>query len=633
MLTAAVRDLHLCHPGEFQTDVRTTCPDLWINNPYITEISDGTVGVEVVDCHYPLIHMSNTLPYHFIHGFMQFLNDRLGTAIQPSAFHGDIHLADNERKVPGLFRTIETVSYWLIVSGGKFDYTIKWWDASRYQEVVDYFLGEIVFVQVGAIEHYHPPLKNVVDLRGKTTLRDLIRLVYFADGCVTPVSLLMHLAPAIEKPEGRGSRRPCVVVAGGREPPHWETYPTHAFLHTVGRLPCCASGGCWRSRTKALGDNTDLDRQDKLCVDVVGELPRCMDMIAANDVIKEVRRYSGVTRSNRRRNTEVHGWSTNVETSQGSLFVTVSDSRFFIGTVATCRAIRLFHPDARIVVVNSNVVSGGLDVRQKEMLEAENNDVVDGAVFDKAGRKLGPWELKAYAASDLSKAFRERVIIGIDSDCILCGGVHDVIERCMSSGCFAGGRDRAQKYDERFKAYGLRVPMVNRQYMSTALYFCHTNDVNGNILTEWAECCSQAVFNGTGKHPGHGDQGILNAILMKHGHRILLLDNRLWSQHWTYWNTDVIYDEEARSFINMSASGKRQRAFHCGGTHKFWSKEHSVKVSLDKGQLLGYCWFLWLILGVKAEEVTREIVKGEYNHMIDDYRRYRRVIEPLEGLG
>jgi hypothetical protein len=28
MLTAAVRDLHRAHPGEFLTDVRTSCPGL-----------------------------------------------------------------------------------------------------------------------------------------------------------------------------------------------------------------------------------------------------------------------------------------------------------------------------------------------------------------------------------------------------------------------------------------------------------------------------------------------------------------------------------------------------------------------------------------------------------------------------
>src|SRR5262245_9847258 len=97
MLTAAVRDLHACHPGEFLTDVRTSCPALWENNPYLTPLREGEPGVQVIDCEYPLIHLSNTTPYHFLHGFMAFLNDRLGLRIRPTAFKGDLHLSERER--------------------------------------------------------------------------------------------------------------------------------------------------------------------------------------------------------------------------------------------------------------------------------------------------------------------------------------------------------------------------------------------------------------------------------------------------------------------------------------------------------------------------------------------------------
>lgn len=291
MLTAAVRDLHWNYSGEYQTDVRTCCPDLWLHNPYITPLSEKSTDVEVIDCHYPLIHHSNQRPYHFIHGFIEFLNEQFSLKIRPTAFHGDIHLSPEERETPESFKADQgQVHYWLVASGGKSDYTIKWWGVDRYQEVVDYFRDRIVFVQIGEAGHYHPALRNVVDLRGKTTLRDLIKLVYFADGCITPVSLLMHLAPAIEPRKGIKTRRPCVVVAGGREPPHWEAYPTHAFLHTVGALPCCATGGCWRSRTLPLGDGDEKDKPENLCVDVVGDLPRCMDMITPRDVIGSIER-------------------------------------------------------------------------------------------------------------------------------------------------------------------------------------------------------------------------------------------------------------------------------------------------------------------------------------------------------
>ena len=293
MLTAAVRDLHRRHPGEFLTDVRTSCPALWENNPWLTPLSLDAWDVEILDCHYPLIHRSNQAPYHFLHGFIEYLNERLDLDIRPTEFRGDIHISEEER---GWFSRVESEfgrarPFWLLVSGGKYDFTIKWWDHARYQRVVDHFAGRIDFVQVGERSHAHPPLDGVVDLRGQTTLRQLVRLVHHAQGVVSPVSLLMHLAAAVPTAHGAPRNRPCVVIAGGREPPHWTAYPHHQFIHTVGALRCCDNGGCWRSRTLPLGDGDEKDNPDQLCVDVVGTLPRCMDMITADEVIRRIETY------------------------------------------------------------------------------------------------------------------------------------------------------------------------------------------------------------------------------------------------------------------------------------------------------------------------------------------------------
>lgn len=97
LLTAAVRDLHLCYPGQFSTDVRTPFPQLWEQNPHITPHGESEPGVEIVECQYPLINGSNTAPYHALHGFAQFLNDRLGLKIKPSLFKGDIYLSKDEK--------------------------------------------------------------------------------------------------------------------------------------------------------------------------------------------------------------------------------------------------------------------------------------------------------------------------------------------------------------------------------------------------------------------------------------------------------------------------------------------------------------------------------------------------------
>jgi hypothetical protein len=103
----------------------------------------------------------------------------------------------------------------------------------------------------------------------------------------------MHLAAAVETKAGRALERPCVVVAGGREPPSWEAYPGHRFLHTIGQLPCCARGGCWRSRSVPLGDGDEKDQPQNLCVDTVRNLPRCMDLITPELVAQACCSYLG----------------------------------------------------------------------------------------------------------------------------------------------------------------------------------------------------------------------------------------------------------------------------------------------------------------------------------------------------
>jgi ADP-heptose:LPS heptosyltransferase len=293
MLTAAVRDLHRAYPGRFQTDVRTCCPALWEHNPWLTPIADDSAGNRLL-CHYPLIQRSNQEPYHFIHGFIEYLNAKLSLQIRPTAFCGDIHLSEEERALPSLVESNlgQERPYWIVAAGGKYDFTIKWWHRRRWQEVVDQLRDRVLFVQVGQTGHYHPPLRGVLDLRGKTSLRELIRLVYHADGVLCPVTLLMHLAAAVPLPPQRRRARACVVINGGREPVHWEAYPSHQFLHTIGALDCCATGGCWKSRTAPLGDGAALDRPEALCTDVTSlGIPRCMTMITAQRVVESVAMY------------------------------------------------------------------------------------------------------------------------------------------------------------------------------------------------------------------------------------------------------------------------------------------------------------------------------------------------------
>src|SRR4029077_11801951 len=85
MLTAALRDLHRCYPGQFLTDVRTLCPDLWLHNPYLTPLDEHAPGCETIECSYPLINQCDALPYHCLNGFVEFLNQQLGLQIRPTS--------------------------------------------------------------------------------------------------------------------------------------------------------------------------------------------------------------------------------------------------------------------------------------------------------------------------------------------------------------------------------------------------------------------------------------------------------------------------------------------------------------------------------------------------------------------
>src|SRR5262245_29601403 len=207
VLTAAVRDLHRCYPGQFITDVDTDWSELWENNPYVTSVDPQGPGVRWIECRYPLISFSNERALHFVHGFIENLNEQLGLNIKPTRIAGDIHLTDEEKSEPSLIERVtgEDTPYWIIVAGGKFDCTIKWWHVRRWQAVVDRLRDRVLFVQVGASKDYHPALKGVLDLRGRTSIRDLVRLVYHADGVLCPVTFMMHLAAAVEIKPGAPS--------------------------------------------------------------------------------------------------------------------------------------------------------------------------------------------------------------------------------------------------------------------------------------------------------------------------------------------------------------------------------------------------------------------------------------------
>ena len=73
-----------------------------------------------------------------------------------------------------------------------------------------------------------------------------------------------------------------------------------------------------------------------------------------------------------------------------------------------------------------------------------------------------------------------------------------------------------------------------------------------------------------------------------------LLDNETWSQHGTYWSSQLVY-EQGR-LMNTSRERRRQRSLHCGGTEKFWTHRHRERVSTtNPAQAIHYAWWLYML--------------------------------------
>jgi ADP-heptose:LPS heptosyltransferase len=286
-MSAAIYSLHRQHPGRYRVAVDTTANELYEHNPDVERLDRAQVeGWERVRFNYDAVNACNQRGVHFLAGCCEFFEHAWGVRVPLLTNRPHVHLSQQEKDwLPQVHEvTGRPTRYWVVNAGRKNCYSAKFWGTKHFQKVVDLLVGKVLFVQVGESGHHHPPLENVINLVGKTDLRQLVRLCHHADGCLTGVSLLHHLAAALEKP--------CITLMGGREPVQWNSYPRCQLLHTVGMLGCCRDGGCWRSRTVKLGDGDEKD--NSLCerpVPVNGEyVPQCLALLRPEEVAEKILR-------------------------------------------------------------------------------------------------------------------------------------------------------------------------------------------------------------------------------------------------------------------------------------------------------------------------------------------------------
>ncbi len=296
-LSFAIKSLHESYPNDYAIRVDTPYNEMFEGFSFLEFFPYDKADL-IWNSTYNEINQSNQKPFQFLTSVLHDLESFLKIRITPTNSSGFLPIRDEEKSWYSAIYEIlgKDVPYWIINAGYKTDFTCKQWDFDRYQKIVKEF-PTMTFVQIGHQDHIHPKLngKNIINMVGKTDLRQLIRLVYNSFGVITPVSLPMMLSAGIEPhPRFKRLSRPCIIIAGGRESNTWQTLPNHHFLHTCGMLDCCDLGGCWKSRVVPIGDGDHKD--NCLCLRPVSlsngqTISKCMDMISSDDVISIIRKH------------------------------------------------------------------------------------------------------------------------------------------------------------------------------------------------------------------------------------------------------------------------------------------------------------------------------------------------------
>ena len=247
-LTGAIHALHLRRP-EWVIDPRCIARELFENTSYIGDLEANGKSITEHTISQSLINESNHFAIHMMEAWAASIYDVTGLTYTAPQLKPHVPLSSQE------LAAVPEGKYVVINAGWKEDNTTKRWNG--YQRVVDQLSMRHKVYQVGELNpdwHNHPHLKGATNLIGKTSLRELATLVSGAALVITPLSLPMHLAAAYE--------RPCVVIAGGREPVTWSQYPHTHMIHSLGALPCSQTP-CWKARVKPRKDGKRFD--DSLC--------------------------------------------------------------------------------------------------------------------------------------------------------------------------------------------------------------------------------------------------------------------------------------------------------------------------------------------------------------------------------
>lgn len=246
VMEMAVHSLMETYP-DYRVSITSNFSEIFKNHPYLSHSpSCRAIEIDFVG----FIGSSKKHGINYARSYCVALQDALKVPLELTCNRPHIYLSAEE------LQPIIEPPYIVISTGTKPDIPLKKWN--KWKQLVKQIRSKIKVVQVG-IEGTEP-IEGCINLIGQTNLRQLFQVCHKAKAGIGGISLLQHVMAAFQLPY--------ICIAGGREPINWIChYPQQHTLHTMGFLPCC---GCLRK----------MD-----CVDMVGDIAHCMDLISVEQVM------------------------------------------------------------------------------------------------------------------------------------------------------------------------------------------------------------------------------------------------------------------------------------------------------------------------------------------------------------
>jgi len=339
---------------------------------------------------------------------------------------------------------------------------------------------------------------------------------------------------------------------------------------------------------------------------------------------------------------------TTSSSSYGLVFFTVTNSRYILGTLATINSIKIFYPAAEIYVfadgpepvstIQKRVISNIDKVTFVRNEDLKNVDVRDA------------WQTKAHAASYLMKKYlgKKDMIIHLDSDLVMAGFCDELMDRAIKEDKMLGGKDGSgpqyhlKEYKPYFKYCNSKKEKEdhhNPLYMSSSFFFTPINKKYAEIFKMWSYAMDRwagGPQKGEKLYGGHGDQGVLNAIIFYKGIEPICIDNSSISEHWCHgkelveYNNYTFFKGDERCYGFHSVSGPQSETIS-----KYWDNGYVKYMESKDGNLdVVYTYWLWLLfhgptglysLGLSNKEITEVIqrsphLKRDYDLRKDDFK-------------